>query len=251
MELKIMSFNLRYQNEWDGINQFLKRYPRVIEVIDKESPDLVGFQEVTGCMKEILRENLKDYTLIGCGRDSNYRGESMLIGIKTKAFELISVENEWFSKTPSIPGSRYEDSDQSGCPRMFTSVLVKHHQIDTPIRFINTHLDHEGKNARMLESRQLIKYLSNLDVPFALTGDFNAIPDSEEIKYILSYGINDCTANLGPTFHAFFSRPIEKRIKIDYIFTKNICNNAYAIEDIPVDGQCYSDHNAVCALIEF
>ena len=253
MELKIMSFNLRFQGEWDGINQFIKRYPRVMEVINKESPDLVGFQEVTDCMKEILRENLDGYTLIGCGRDKDYRGESMLIGIKTKVFELISVENEWYSDTPTVPGSRYEDSDQSGCPRMFTSVLVKHHEIDTPIRFINTHLDHEGENARMLEAKQLVKYLSFLNVPYALTGDFNATPDSAEIKYILSSlnGATDCTSELGPTFHAFFKLPPKERVKIDYIFTGNTCKNAYVVEDIPVDGQCYSDHNAVCAIIEF
>jgi len=29
-----------------------------------------------------------------------------------------------------------------------------------------------------------------------------------------------------------------------------VCKNAYRVEDFPIGGQYYSDHNAVCAEIE-
>ena len=251
--MKFMSFNLRYDNEGDGINAFSKRISRVLETIEKESPDVIGFQEVLDSMRKTIRESLKGYTTVGCGRDANYHGEAMFIAFKTDDFELIDVKNVWLSETPNVPGTKY-GFDHSGCPRMYTSILLKHDKVDKPFRFINTHLDHEGAKARVLEAEQLCRDLDTYKEKFVLTGDFNATPETPEIKLItekLSHrGCVDCTANLGPTFHDFGRRPAERCIKIDYIFTDGICKNAYRVEDFPVDGQYYSDHNAVVAEIE-
>ena len=251
--MKFMSFNLRYDNEGDGINAFSNRISRVIETIKKEDPDVIGFQEVLGSMRKTIRENLKGYTTVGCGRDSDYHGEAMFIAFKTDAFELIEVNSVWLSETPSVPGSKY-GYDHSGCPRMYTSILLKHDSMDKPFRFINTHLDHEGAKARVLEAEQLCRDLDAYKEKFVLTGDFNATPETPEIKLItdkLSHkGCVDCSADLGPTFHDFGRRTPDKQIKIDYIFTDGICKNAYRVEDIPVNGQYYSDHNAVVAEIE-
>ena len=251
--MKVMSFNLRFDTPSDGINSFTNRIPRIIETIDKESPDIIGFQEVTDSMRKTMREILKGYTTIGCGRDSNYHGEAMLIAFKTDLFELIDVKNVWLSETPTVPGSKY-GVDHSGCPRMYTSILLKHDDVEKPFRFVNTHLDHEGAVARILESKQLCRDLGAYEEKFILTGDFNATPDAPEIALITkkmeNRGCVDCTKDLGVTFHAFGKWPEEKHVKIDYIFTDGVCKNAYRVDNIPVNGQYYSDHNAVVAEIE-
>lgn len=253
-QLKIMSFNLRVDNTGDGINSFTNRFHRVVEVLDREKPDLVGFQEVTDSMRARLRDHLPGYTVQGCGREKNYHGESMLIAYRTDAVELISLENIWLSPTPAVPGSTF-GGDQSGCPRMFTSALIKHNDIPRPFYFINTHLDHVGKDARYLGAMQLVQYISAHCEHFILTGDFNASPEAREINLIthaLAHrGTVDCTAELGPTFHNFGRLALEERIKIDYIFTDGRCESSYVVEDVPVNGQFYSDHNAVCATIAF
>ena len=136
--LKIMSFNLRVDNTGDGINSFTNRFHRVVEVLEQEKPDLVGFQEVTQGMRDRLRDQLPGYTVQGCGREKNYHGESMLIAYRKDEAELIALENAWLSPTPSVAGSTY-GGDQSGCPRMFTSVKIKHNNVATPFYFINTH----------------------------------------------------------------------------------------------------------------
>ena len=252
-QLKIMSFNLRTDNPGDGVNYFFNRFDRVTEVLDREKPDVIGFQEVTDSMRAKLRDYLADYTVQGCGRESNYHGEAMLIAYRKDAVELISLKNVWLSMTPAIPGSRY-GVDQSGCPRMFTAALLKHNGLEKPFWFINTHLDHEGRMARYLGAVQLVQFISRHSESFVLTGDFNAIPDSPEIKVIteaLGYrGAVDCTAELGPTFHGFGRLPLGRRVKIDYIFSDAPCRESYVVEDIPVDGKYYSDHNAVCAILE-
>ena len=251
--IKVMTFNLRYDNEGDGINSFTNRFERVLEVIRKECPDVVGFQEVIDSMRDRLRKALRNYSMVGCGRDSNYHGESMMIGYLTDKVELLSCDNVWLSLTPKIAGSRY-GGDQSGCPRMYTTALFKHNDIEEPFRFINTHLDHHGKNARYLGALQLVQAISQYKEKFVLTGDFNAEPEADEIKLItsaLSYrGAIDCTEGFEPTFHEFGKLKKEDRVKIDYIFTDGRCKEAYIVEDIPVNGQYYSDHFAICAYIE-
>ena len=252
-QLKIMSFNLRTANKGDGINYFFDRFDRVMEVINTEKPDIIGFQEVTDAMRAKLRDYMPDYTVQGCGRDASYHGEAMLIAYRKDEVELISLENIWLSMTPGIPGSHY-GGDQSGCPRMFTAAKLKHNRLQKPFIFINTHLDHEGKMARYLGAVQLCQYISVHDERFVMTGDFNATPETPEIRVIteaLAYrGCRDCTADLGPTFHWFGTLPLEKQVKIDYIFSDARCVESYKVEDIPVNGQYYSDHNAVCAILE-
>ena len=251
--MKFMSFNLRLDIEWDGINSFTNRFSRVIEVIKNEAPDVIGFQEVTDAMRSRLRNELDGYTMVGCGREKNYHGESMLIAYRTDLFELISCENVWLSATPKIPGSTY-GGDQSQCPRMYTSVLLKHEKTEKPFRFINTHLDHVGEQARYLGSMQLVQAISGYEEKFVLTGDFNATPNTPEIKLITSAlstrNVVDCTKDLCPTFHNFGRLSKEEMVKIDYIFTDGKCKSAYEVEDTPVNGQYYSDHFAVCAEIE-
>ncbi len=252
-QLKIMSFNLRMDNKNDGINYFFNRFDRVAEVLDQEKPDVIGFQEVTDSIRAKLRDYLSDYTVQGCGRDKNYHGESMLIGYRKDSVELIKLENLWLSPTPEISGSRY-GGDQSGCPRMFTAALLKHKDAEKPFWFINTHLDHEGALARYMGAMQIAQYISVHDEKFILTGDFNATPETPEIEVItkaLAYrGAVDCSEELGPTFHGFGDLPAERWVKIDYIFSDASCKECYIVEDIPVEGKFYSDHNAVCAILD-
>ena len=103
-EIKVMSFNLRMDTEHDGINRFRNRIDRVMEVINSEDPDIIGFQEVTDYMRGVMREQLKGYTVVGCGRNKELKDEAMLIAFKHDDCELLSLDNVWLSRTPKIFG---------------------------------------------------------------------------------------------------------------------------------------------------
>lgn len=248
--LKFMTFNLRVDHAGDGINAFSCRFDRVVETIHKEAPCVIGFQEVTDGMRARLRDHLPGYTVQGCGREKDYHGEAMLIAYRTDEVELLSLDNLWLSPTPRVAGSTF-GGDQSGCPRMLTTALLKHSAWEKPFRFINTHLDHQGANARYLGAMELVQLISQYGEKFVLTGDFNATPDAPEIRLITSALADrhavDCTACLGGTFHNFGRIAPEHYEKIDYIFTDGCCRNAYIVPDEPVAGQYYSDHFALCA----
>ena len=114
---KVMSFNMRNANGKDGINAFPFRDPRIREMLAAEAPDIIGFQEVVNASRDWLREVLEPtYTLVGCGRESNYRGEGVPVAFRNECFEMIGFDCFWLSPTPLIPGSVYENSDQSRYP---------------------------------------------------------------------------------------------------------------------------------------
>ena len=248
-ELKIMSFNIRVEADCDGINHQKNRRTRILQTIAAEKPDLVGFQEVSDEARAWLSTALTDYTLVGCGRCAGYTGEGAPLAFRRDLFDLIKMETFMLSDTPDVPGSRYENSDQSGCPRMVTAVVLKHRESGKCFLYVNTHTDHVGAKARTFASRDLLAYIQKTGLPAILTGDLNATPETEEIR-MLAARLTDATQNLGGTFHDFGRYSFGIDHKIDYIFTSLPTDpaRAYAVADIPDAAGLYtSDHTPVVA----
>ena len=61
MQIKIMSFNIRYDNPNDGINVWQNRREFVAEIINKYQCDFVCMQEVT---KNQLNDSTKNLLLL-------------------------------------------------------------------------------------------------------------------------------------------------------------------------------------------
>ena len=246
-----MSFNLRCPVEADGINYFPNREGNILACIEREQPDLIGFQEAADYSRAFLKRALCDkYAVLGCGRSATYEGEACCIAFKRDAFDLIAYETKFLSSTPSIPGSRYEGSDQSHCPRLFSHAELSVGE-GKRIHFYNTHLDHKGATARLLGMTQIVQDISECDAPFVLTGDMNARPDAPEIAVPLNMSgktVVEATAALDHTFHAFGKRT--EKCKIDYIFTDAEFHDTYAVTDESADGVYISDHYPVCTTVE-
>lgn len=260
-KMKVMSFNLRVEADIDGINHLDHRKGRILEAIHKEKPDLIGFQECRDGTRAWLRDALTDYVLVGCGRYEGYKGEGAPLAFRKDKFEMVAMETFWLSSTPNVPASIYAGSDQSTCPRIATSVTLKPEGYDGTILFVNVHTDHKGSMSRILASAQLLEYMSKKNLPSVLTGDFNALPNSTEIRMLTAskdFPMIDATVNVGETYHAFGTVHETKPeydgvdvVKIDYIFTNLPTNvdESYALADIPVEGVYISDHCPVVALL--
>lgn len=262
-KLKIMTFNLRVEAPTlDGINNLPNRKGRILETIKSEFPDLIGFQEVEDGTRAWLRDTLTDYVVVGCGGLAGYRGPSTPLAYKKDKFEMVSMEAFWLSSTPSVSGSIYEGSDQApNCPRIAIAAVLKPVDSKELLLYINTHADHKGAVARTLAVSQLIEYASKKGLNTIITGDFNARPDWQEVKMMTAnknFPLTDATVTVGATFHGFGKRheeaedPKDRPAKIDYIFTNlpAFPSEAYAVEDIPVNGIYISDHLPVVAFVE-
>lgn len=254
VQLKIMSFNMRYDNAADGENAFPHRRERILDCLDEARADVIGFQEITPAMRAWLVESLTDYYTVGGARNANHTGEASLIAFRKDSLVLLSCDTLMLSSTPRVLGSRYDGSDQSGCPRVYTRVCLKHRDIAEPFYVYNVHTDHKGSVARALASSQLLQDITSHGAPFFMTGDFNATPDAPEIQMITACrarAIVDATADIGGTFHGFGA--LETPTKIDYIFTDAAIKTiaAACIDDNPAASRPYiSDHYPIYIIAE-
>lgn len=215
--MRIVTYNLRCDVKGDGVNSFSNRKGFVIDKIETESPDIIGFQEVTPMMNAYLHEKLGAYTLVGCGRGMDYQDEHNPVAFRKDRYELIALDVTWLSETPYEPGTRFQT--QSICPRIITHVILRPIGKGEPFHVYNTHLDHESSEARQKGAARLIQKIEEDQkthpFPLLITGDFNALPDSREIMMI-SDAHDDLTKDIGVTFHNY-GRLTDGQI--DYIFT--------------------------------
>ncbi|MBR5307983.1 MAG: endonuclease/exonuclease/phosphatase family protein [Clostridia bacterium] len=257
MELKIMTFNLRCDCGADGINNWVHRTDLVKEAIYGESPDIIGFQEVTRRMLEDVRGLIEtDYAIFGAGRNADYTGEGVNIAFKKDKFDLLGLETFWLSDTPNVPGSRYESLDQSTCPRTALISELALRGKGKKLYFCNTHLDHLGEQAKIHGARLICEKLEAKctdNDTVIITGDMNATPESGPIKEFCnsSLGTKDITDVNEATFHQWGTR-LDESIKIDYIFTnaKKSDKPCKIVKEYEKDGVYCSDHYPVCAYVE-
>ena len=244
--MKLVTFNIRYDCGHDGENNFCFRKPLILDKIHKEAPDILCFQEVLPHVAVWLKEQLREYYIVGCPRETDLTDEQTCIAYRYDRFNLMKLDTYWLSPTPCVPGSRYEI--QSICPRVCTEVTLQELASGKAFRLTNTHLDHEGAPARLLAAQQILDKLDHEPffpgIPAILVGDMNAEPDSQEIHLLGSIMRNE-TADIGYTYHNFGRG---QNVQIDYIFTSgNIrCSHVEKWTDCQ-NGIYLSDHYPVCA----
>ncbi|MBR0463379.1 MAG: endonuclease/exonuclease/phosphatase family protein [Clostridia bacterium] len=253
--MKIVTFNLRYDNDGDGENRFLFRKGMILDRIEREEPDIIGFQEVLPHMAEFLRSHLRDYLCVGCGRGVHFDGENNMIAFRTDRFELMSLETFWLSETPDQPGSRY--ANQSDCPRVCTHVLLRRLPGTQCLHVFNTHLDHVSDEARILGATAIMKRvqeaLSHRPAPVAIMGDMNAEPESGAIATFLNWkgvDLKNETPDFQASYHGF-GRHLDHP-QIDYIFSHGLKAIAPPVAwSEQTAGKYLSDHKPLCVNLDF
>lgn len=247
--MKFVTFNIRYDCGEDGENSFSRRRGLILETIRREEPDLICFQEVLPHVAAWLKECLAGYYVVGCPRERDLTGEQVSVAFRAGGFNLMKMDTYWLSPTPCVPGSRYRV--QSPCPRVCTAVTLQETASGKVVRVVNTHLDHEGAEARLLAVRQILERLRKEaffpEAPVILAGDMNAAPDSGEIR-LLCAAMENAVPDVGGTFHNFGR---EEPVQIDYIFTAGGIRCVRAERwTVCRDGVYLSDHYPVCAELE-
>ena len=229
--VNVMTFNVRYDNPDDSLNNWNYRKDRVANAIHFYDADIVGTQEVLHNQMEDLRQRLPGYESIGVGReDGKEAGEYSALWYRADRFTAKESGWFWLSETPEVAGSKGWDG---ACERIATWAKLQDKLTGKELFVMNTHLDHVGVAARREGVKLVLDKIQELggDLPVILTGDFNAEPESDVIKQVTDTAdpehLTDArtVADLvyGPnwTFHDFGSIPYEHRERIDYIFVKN------------------------------
>lgn len=245
-DLKVMTYNIRYDNPGDGVNQWDKRKTKVFDVIEKYNPDIIGVQEALYHQLTDIADNLEQYEFFGAGRDDGKRkGEHSAVFIRKDRFKILEQKTFWLSETPEVPGSKDWDA---AITRVATWGRLEDKKSKTVFLMINTHFDHRGKESRK-ESAELLKERATAladNLPVIITGDFNFTRDKPPYEVMMSRDgirlIDTAPAQAPGTACGFVvdARPCSA---IDYIFhTAHWKSDDYqVIQDH--DGQHYpSDH---------
>jgi endonuclease/exonuclease/phosphatase family metal-dependent hydrolase len=265
--LKVMSYNLRLDTPVDGVNQWPNRVDKVVALITKYNPDIIGVQEALHHQLQDLLKKLPDYSYCGVGRDDGKEnGEYSAILFRNSRFGLLDTKTYWLSETMDLPGSKSWDA---AITRVFTTARFFDRDTKKEFLMVNTHFDHIGKVARSMSSLLIKSYLAGMEgganidnagprieIPIIVSGDFNSEPTEEpylnmvdeKMKDFILYDSRPVASTAG-TFCGFKVGGIECKT-IDFIFhTKEwVARNYQVITDN--DGTYYpSDHLPV--LVDF
>lgn len=259
--VSVMSYNIRLDTKADGINQWKNRTDKVIGLLKKYNPDLLGVQEALHNQMMDLQNGLPDYEFIGVGRDDGKeKGEYSAIFYKKNKFEVLNQNTFWLSETPEIPGSKSWDA---AITRVVTYSVLKEKSTGKSFIYANTHFDHIGNEARKNSINVIKAYLkgfiagstfnkSEKEIAILVSGDFNSEPTDEPYLNMIN-GKELVLADARPatdltgTFCGFEVDKMECRT-IDYIFhsAQWKASDYKVIQDH--DGDYYpSDHLPVMA----
>ncbi|MFB9053986.1 endonuclease/exonuclease/phosphatase family protein [Formosa undariae] len=254
-ELTVVSFNVRYNSDQDGINIWDNRKEWLTHSMRFIKADLIGGQEVTYSQLLDMQKLLPNYEHIGIGRNGGNEGEFSPIFYRKDRFEIIKHETFWLSKTPTQVASKGWDAN---LPRIVTWALFKDKISGKTFYLFNTHFDHKGKEARLESAKLISKKINTIakNEPVIVTGDFNSAPDSEPTEILLNNGFKDPYLTLdkdqvyGPEYSSngwnVANKTSENRI--DYIYYKgNIKPLSLQILDGQRGDKFISDHFPIIA----
>lgn len=256
-ELKVMTYNIRYDNVEDTINNWNDRKAALTELIKNYEASIVGTQEVQLHQLMYIDSVLTNFTYIGVGRDDGkQKGEYSPIHFDTTRYKLLKQKTFWLSQTPEKVSVGWD----AALPRVCTYGLFEEKGSGTKFYVFNTHFDHRGTIARDQSTRlitQKIREINTENVPVILMGDLNLAPNEPPIQYLrtqLTDGQLVTQKNFyGPTgtFNSFDpNKAIEKRI--DYIFVQDLnISNYIHIDDRMENNKHISDHLPVLTSIQF
>ena len=209
--LRVASFNIRTSRGPDGLNAWRFRRRRALAAIRRLNADVTGLQEVRPDQLGFLRQALPDSSLIGEGRDADGGGENALVVVRPP-WRVDGADTRWLSAEPDRPGSKGWDA---GLPRVATITELSHGAARVVVA--NTHLDHQGVQARVEGMRLIVEWLSGYDAPGVVLGDLNEVPGSAVTQVLVDAGYLDALpADAGGTEHSFTGARDRKRI--DHIF---------------------------------
>ena len=254
-EIRVASYNIRFDNPRDGVNSWPNRKEKVKAMMLYHDFDIIGTQEgFVNQLKDMCE--VQGYAYIGVGRDDGKEGgEHSAIIYKTGRFKLLESGDFWMSETPSIPGKGW---DATCCNRICSWAKFKDTNTKKVFYVFSVHFDHQGVVARWESAKLMLQKIKEIagDLPVIFTGDLNATPETEPVQIIRNV-LNDSyditiLPPYGPvgTFNDFrFDAPLKDRI--DYIFVSNhFVVHKYAVLTDYFEQRYPSDHMPVVVDLE-
>ncbi|MGJ8642261.1 MAG: endonuclease/exonuclease/phosphatase family protein [Luteolibacter sp.] len=188
MELRLMTFNVRYENDNEtGRRAWGERILGIVKMLRVEAPDILGTQEGQHGQMADLWASLPEYDFHGYGRkDGEKRGEYAGIYFRKDRFEIDEEKSGmlWLSDTPEKVGSK---TWGNSFPRVATWVNLTDRSSGKELWVINMHLDHRNQPSREKGVRLMAERLTKMNSqgdPVVWLGDFNATENNAAVAFL-------------------------------------------------------------------
>lgn len=260
MNLRVMSFNIRYGTAADGPNSWSERRNLVLEAIGSFAPDVLGLQEALDFQVGFLARQLPFYSYVGCGReDGRTAGEFTPVFFRTARFQLRRNGQFWLSETPEAAGSKGWGASH---PRIVTWAVLADTHSGQEVAVLNTHFTYHSDAARVASANLLCQKAREIAVDrMIVMGDFNATEDDETYRRLLE-DFPEAPGNLLDSYRQAHPqrRPaeatrhdfgqVEAGSRIDWILhSVHLATCSAAIDRFEKSGRFPSDHFPVTAVL--
>ncbi len=201
LKLRVMTFNLLTSTKQKRRHPWRLRRRNIARIFREWQPDVVGTQEANFRQLKELSDLLPDYDFLGEGNlghsmahsDSSWYCATFYRNDRVRPMDSSgSSETLWLSPTPEVPASQFHLGTR---PRLVTWNNFELIGSAQPFVFGTTHLEAVNSWHRQRSVDLLRQHVSNKvhelgsDTPVFLTGDFNAVADSPEIKALLDQNL--------------------------------------------------------------
>lgn len=235
---------------------------RVADFIKENGIDIINLQEVEGknlsefnvdCF-EYLKNNLPNYNgemNLNWNLTSDKTAYSANATFFKNSFKLLEKSIEWLKEYREIDDAKTRgfENDPTSC------MSLKLTKNDKKIKILNTHLawsiNANDDPNKLAQGKKLIEYVSKINEPFILSGDFNVDKNSQTVKSINKLARNLPVENnvintLNLRTHWAKDRIPAPGLGVDFIYTeKSLTVDSFrVIDDIDL-----SDHLGLFAEI--
>lgn len=244
--MRVATYNFKVESG-DGWNS---RRKQVAQLITDYNFEICGFEEASWSQRSYLGAQLGDkYNFLAYGRDTgnddSQSGEMSGILYKKERFTLLEAGRFWYSETPDVPSYGW---DETGYKRFCVWGKFKDVKTQKEFYLFESHMPLYGV-ARAKACKMLVDAVNDIkkeNTAAFCTGDFNNIPEADEIANticksgILKDSYLETTELKGPSY-TFPS----KKTRIDFIFVKDVKVLSSRIIESPL-----SDHYPLVIVAE-
>ncbi len=261
LDVKVMSFNIRFGTAKDGADAWPYRRRLVVGLLERQDCDFVGMQEALGMQVRELRDALPQYHHVGPLQEgAGSHGQATPILYKHARWRAAESGTFWYSDTPAEPGSK---SWGNRLPRVCTWARFVEKASGRAVYVFNSHLDHLSRRSRRKSTELLARRIADAvrDAPAVVTGDFNAVAADPAVAYLTggppapvkltdTYPSQAGRGKLTGTYHRFTGHGLFGKIDFIFVSPAAIVRSAEILRDHEA-GRYPSDHFPLTAEVTF